>query len=130
MLNWRLEEEQYIHDKLREYKEPFLFCLFKKENNKHLNEFVNNARLEYRQVKLDEMLSEVKQERERIDDLVKDMNNSFEDYMYKLSNRISNNIKPFKVKLSNGVFSPLVQTEIVSIQSEPFKISFIQEKVD
>lgn len=130
MLNWRLEEEQYIHDKLREYKTPFLFCLFKDKGKKHLNEFVINARLEYRRVKLDEMLSEVKQERKRIDALVKDMNNSFEDYMYKLSNRISTNIKPFKVKLSDGVFSPLEQTEIVSIQSEPFRVSFIQEKVD
>ena len=130
MLNWRLEEEQYIHDKLREYKEPFLFCLFKDKGKKHLNEFVNNARLEYRRVKLDEMLSEVKQERERIDSLVEDINNSFEDYMYKLNNRVSNNIKPFKVKVSDGVFSPLEQTEIVSIQSEPFKVSFIQEKVD
>ena len=130
MLNWRLEEEQYIHDKLREYKEPFLFCLFKKENNKHLNEFVNNARLEYRRVKLDEMLSEVKQERERIDSLVEDMNNKFEEYMNKQSNIISKYNKPFKIKFSDGVFSPLEQMEVVSIQGEPFKVSFIQEKVD
>lgn len=129
MLNWRIEEEQYIHNKLKEYKTPFIFCLFKDKGKEHLNKFVDNARLEYRKDKLDSILLEVEKERKKIDNLVNDLNSKFEDYMYKQSNLISRNIKPFKVKISDGEFSPLEQLEVVSIQSEPFKMSFIQEKL-
>lgn len=50
--------------------------------------------------------------------------------MYKQNNVISRYNKPFKIKCSDGEFSSLEQLEVVSIQCEPFKVSFIQEKLD
>ena len=129
MLNWRREEKNYIRERLREYKEPFIFCLFKSDKNDRLNKFVDNVRLEFRRNKLDEILLEVKKERERIDSVVNSINNEFEDYMYKQNNLISKYNKPFKVKISDDVISPLEQLEVVSIQCEPFKVSFLQEKI-
>ena len=134
MLNWRIEEENYITEKLRSYSEPFLFCLFKsdKKKNERLNKFVEKARLEYRQQKLDDILLEVKKERERIDDLVNDMNSKFEDYMYRQNHIISKNIKPFKMEAKpydNYSEPTLSQLEVITIQCEPLKLSFIQEKI-
>lgn len=135
MLNWRIEEEDYIREKLREYKEPFLFCLFKsdKKKNENLNKYVDSARLEYRKSKLDDILLEVKKERERIDKLVNDMNSKFEDYMNKQNHIISKNIKPFRIEAKpydNYSEPTLSQMEVVTIHGEPLKLSFIQEKLE
>ena len=133
MLNWRIEEEHYIREKLRNYKTPFLFCLFKSEKkiNENLNKFVDNARLEYRKNKLDDIMLEVKKERERIDNLINNINSKFEDYMYRQNHIINKNIKPFRIDVNEYDNEPtLSQLEVVTIHTEPFKLSFIQEKID
>ena len=60
------------------------------------------------------------------------LNSKFEDYMCKLSNLISTDIKPFKVEAKNydNLSTPVRESlEIVNIQCEPFRLSFIQEKL-
>ena len=134
MLTWRIEEKNYIREKLKDYKTPFLFCLFQseKKQNKRLNNFVNEARLEYRHNKLDDILVEVEKERQRITELVNDLNNRFNDYMNRQHHIITKNIKPFQMELKpydNYKEPTLSQLEVVTIQCEPLKLSFIQEKL-
>lgn len=137
MLNWRIEEDKYVNKRISEYlnKIPALARIFisEKQMNKNINYISDKARLEYRKNKLDSMLNEVKKERERINDLVDDLNIKFDEYLYKQQDIISKNIKPFKIELKpydNPKEVTLVRLEVVTIQCEPLKLSFIQEKVD
>lgn len=136
MLSWRIEEDKYVNKKINEYlnKIPALARIFisEKQMNKNINYISDKARLEYRRDKLDSMLNEVKEERERINDLVNDLNIKFDDYLHKQQNIISKNIKPFEIKVkpyNNSSKITLEQLEVVTIQCEPLKLSFIQEKV-
>ena len=137
MLNWRLEEREYVSNKVDEYLKniPSLLRIFMsdKQLNKNIDYITEQAKLEYRKKKLDGFLDDVKEERKRIDKLVDDLNNKFDDYMSKQKHIISKNIKPFQIeaKLYDNFTGPtLSQLEVVNIYCEPFKIAFIQENID
>ncbi len=136
MLNWRIEEDKYVNEKINEYlnKIPALARIFisEKQMNKNINYISDKARLEYRRNKLDSMLNELKKERERINDLVDDLNIKFDEYLHKQQDIISKNIKPFKIEVKpydNPKEVTLERLEVVTIQCEPLKLSFIQEKL-
>ena len=137
MLNWRLEEREYVSNKVDEYLKniPSLSRIFMsdKQLNKNINYITEQAELEYRSKKLDGYLDEIKEERKRIDKLVDTLNNKFDDYMSKQKHIISKNIKPFKIEAKpydNFTEPTLSQVEIITIHCEPLKLSFIQENID
>ena len=137
MLNWRLEEREYVSNKVDEYLKniPSLSRIFMsdKQLNKNINYITEQAKLEYRSKKLDGYLDDVKEERKRIDKLVDDLNNKFDDYMSKQKHIISKNIKPFKIEAKpyDNFSEPILsQVEIITIHCEPLKLSFIQENID
>ena len=137
MLNWRLEEREYISNKVDEYLKniPSLTRIFmsNKQLNKNIRYLTEQAKLEYRSQKLDGFLDEVKEERKRIDKLVNDLNNKFDDYMSKQKHIISKNIKPFQIEAKpyDNFSEPILsQLEIITINCEPLKLSFIQENID
>lgn len=136
MLNWEIEEDKYVNKRISEYlnKIPALARIFisEKQMGKNINYISDKARLKYRRNKLDSMLNEVKKERERINDLVDDLNIKFDEYLNKQQDIISKNIKPFKIE-AKPYDGPkevtLERLEVVTITSDPLKLSFIQEKV-
>lgn len=137
MLNWRLDEGEYISNKIDEYLKniPSLTRIFmsNKQLNKNIWYLTEQAKLEYRSQKLDGFLDEVKEERKRIDKLVDDLNNKFDDYINKQKHIVSKNIKPFRIEAKpydNLTEPTLSQLEVVNIYCEPFKIAFIQENID
>lgn len=137
MLNWRLEEREYINKKIDEYLQniPALSRIFMsdKQLNKNINYITEQAKLEYRSQKLDSHLEDVKEERKRINNLINDINDAFNDYLEEQKHLISKNIKPFEMELKpyDNLSEPtLSQLEVVTIHCKPFKIAFIQEKID
>ena len=70
MLNWRLEEKEYVSNKVDEYLKniPSLSRIFisEKQMNKNIKYITEQATLEYRSQKLDAFLDDVKEERKRI----------------------------------------------------------------
>lgn len=137
MLNWRLEEIEYIKIKIDEYLQniPILSRIFMsdKQLNKNINYITEQAKLEYRSQKLDSYLEKLKEERKRINNLINDINNAFNDYLEEQKHLISKNIKPFQIEAKpydNLTEPTLSQLEVVTIYCKPFKIAFIQEKMD
>lgn len=137
MLNWRIEEKEYVDKKIHDYldKMSALARIFisEKQMNKNLNYISDQARLEYRRNKLDSFLDEVQKERDRINNLVDDLNNKFNDYINNQQHSISKNIKPFRVEAKpyDGYSEPtLSKLEVVSIKTEPFELAFVQERID
>ena len=137
MLNWRLEEREYVSNKVDEYLKniPSLTRIFmsNKQLNKNIRYLTEQAKLEYRSKKLDGYLDAVTEERKRIDKLDDTLNNKFDDYMSKQKHIISKNIKPFQIdaKLYDNFTEPtLSQVEIITIHCEPLKLSFIQENIN
>lgn len=138
MINWQEEEKMYIIDKLNDYYErqakmPLGFLISDRKNRKNIEEIKEQAKKEYRYNKLMKYEKEVQEERKKINKLVDEINNEFKQYFNSQKAIISNTYNPFKIECQeykdiNDV--PLKQLEIVSIQCEPFKISFIQEKID
>ena len=137
MLNWIEEEKQYVDKTIEHYlkeqsKMPLSFMISRKTLNKNIEKVKKEAVDRYRYKKLRKYEIEIIEERKRIDNLVNDINNKFGDYMYKLSNLISRDIKPFKMVVKEydnlDVLSPK-KLEKVDIQCESFRLSFIQEKI-
>jgi hypothetical protein len=136
MLNWRLEENQYVEERLKEYRKELnglaLMFMSKKQLNKNIAYITEQAKLNYRATKLDDYLDEIIEERKRIDKLVNDLNNKFDNYMSEQRHIISKNIRPFQMEAKpyDGLSEPtLSQLEVVTIHCEPFKLAFIQEKI-
>ena len=137
MLNWREEEKQYIQEKIGNYyreqsKMPLGFMLSKKANAKNIAKITEKATQEYRYFKLIKYEAQIQEERKRIDNLVTEINDKFDNYLNKQQHIISKNIKPFKIEAkpySNYSEPTLSNLEIVSILCQPFKISFIQERI-
>jgi len=136
MLNWRLEEKQYVEERLKEYRKELnglaLIFMSKKQLNKNIDYITEQAKLNYRAAKLDDYLDEIEEERKRIDKLVNDLNGKFDNYMSNQQHIISKNIRPFQMEAKpyDGLSEPtLSQLEVVTIHCEPFKLAFIQEKV-
>ena len=137
MLNWREEEKQYIQEKIDNYRKeqakmPLGFLLSAKQNSKNIEKITEKATQEYRYFKLIKYEAEIQEERKRIDNLINEINDKFDNYLNEQQHIISRNIKPFKIEAkpySNYSEPTLSNLEIVSILCQPFKISFIQEKL-
>ena len=137
MLNWREEEKQYIQEKIDNYRKeqakmPLGFLLSAKQNSKNIEKITEKATQEYRYFKLIKYEAEIQEERKRIDNLINEINDKFDNYLNEQHHIISRNIKPFKIEAkpySNYSEPTLSNLEIVSILCQPFKISFIQEKL-
>lgn len=136
MLNWRLEENQYVEERLKEYRKELngLARMFMSDRqlNKNIEYITKQAKLEYRSIKLDDYLDEVDKERERIDKLIDDLNNKFNGYINEQKHIISKNIRPFQIEAKpydNFTEPTLSQLEVITIHCEPFKLAFIQEKI-
>ena len=137
MLNWRLEENQYVEERIKEYRKELnvlaLMFMSKKQLNKNIEYVKEQAIKSYRANKLDDYMEEIKEERKRIDDLLNNINNAFNGYLEEQKHLISKNIKPFQMEAKpyDNLSEPtLSQLEVVSIHCKPFKIEFIQEKID
>ena len=135
MLNWRVEEEKYVSKKIDEYldslsKTSILFTS-QRTRNENLKLVEEQARLSYREEKLDSMLDEIRKERERINDLVDDINNKFctylEDKIFLMPSYedklVAINARPYHEQ------NQLVELEVVEIELKPLKIGFIQQKI-
>jgi len=138
MIDWIEEEKQYVDravdNHLKEQsKMPLGFMISRKTLNKNIEKVRKEATDRYRFNKLMKYRGEIETERKRIDKVVEEINNKFNDYLENQNHIISKNIKPFRVEAKpyNGYTEPtLSNLEVVTIQCEPFKLSFIQEKVD
>lgn len=138
MLNWVEEEKQYVDKAVDNYlkeqaKMPLGFMISKKTLNKNIEKIKEKSIQEYRYNKLMKYEAEVQEERKKIKELVNEINDRFNQYFNTQKEIVSNTYKPFKIECKeykdyNDL--PLKQLEIVSIQCEPFKISFIQEKIN
>lgn len=137
MLNWRIEEEDYVKKAIEKYfekanKNPFSFLMSDKTRRKNIQYVTDIARNSYRQKKLEKYEEEIIEERKRIDKVVEELNNKYEEFINNQKFLINDNIKPFNIEAKNySCFNqnPLGILEIVTIQSEPLKLSFIQEKI-
>lgn len=136
MLNWRVEEEKYVETQISEYRQSItalqMMFMSKKTLDKNIIYISQEARLKYRRNKLDTYMEEIEKERKRIDELVDKMNKKFDEYMSNQQHIISKNIKPFRLEAKpydNLSKSILEQLEIVTIQCEPLKLAFLQEKI-
>lgn len=137
MLNWRIEEEIAIKEAIKQYneeqaKKPFSFLISERQERKNI-EFVTKRAIDrYRLHKLEEYEIEIQKEREKIDNLIKELNIRFNKYLHEQGKIISDNVKPIKLKtnlyetLDEATIAPL---EVVTIYCEPFRLSFIQEKL-
>lgn len=134
MLNWKIEEQEYIQKEFEQYYKNLstLQRLFMSErtNKKNLEYIRQNAQLKYRKMKLNKIIDEIQDERKRINKVVNDINNNFNDFLKEQNCIIQEKIKPFEIK-SNEVTNPneLTPIEIIYIYSEPFKMGFMQEKI-
>lgn len=134
MLNWKIEEQEYIQEEFEQYYKNLstLQRLFMSErtNKKNLEYIRQNAQLEYRKMKLNKIIDEIQDERKRINKVVDDINNNFNDFLKEQNCIIQEKTKAFEIK-SNEVTSPTEVTpmEIIYIYSEPFKMGFMQEKI-
>mgnify|MGYP003297345793 CR=1 FL=1 len=137
MIDWIEEEKQYVNRAVDNYlkeqsKMPLGFMISRKTLNKNIEKVKKEATDRYRFDKLMKYRGEIEIERKRIDKVVEEINNKFNDYLESQKDIISKNIKPFKIiaKLyDNPKEVTLERLEVVTIQCEPFKLSFIQEKV-
>lgn len=137
MIDWIEEEKQYVDRAVDNYlkeqsKMPLGFMISRKTLNKNIEKVKKEATDRYRFDKLMKYRGEIETERKRIDKVVEEINNKFNDYLESQKDMISKNIKPFKIEVKtydNLKEVTLEQLEVVTIQCEPFKLSFIQEKV-
>lgn len=139
MLNWRIEEEDYIKKAIDNYfkeenKNPFSFLMSDKTRRKNIQYVTDKARERYRQEKLEKYEEEIKEERKRIDKIVKFINDKFETYIKGIKEQINHKIRPFKLEVEeydNRYSEPIsIQSlEKVTIKCEDFKIAFIQERI-
>ncbi len=137
MLNWRIEEEEYIKKAKNKYyeeeiKNPFSFLMSDKTRRKNIQYVTDKARERYRQEKLEKYEEEIIEERKRIDKVVEEINNKYGEFIKEQKNLISANVKPFNIRVNEYDYfnqNPVGSLEVITIQSEPFKISFIQEKM-
>lgn len=137
MIDWIKEEKQYIDRAVDDYlkeqsKMPLGFMISRKTLNKNIEKVKKEATDRYRFDKLMKYRGEVETERKRIDKVVEEINNKFNDYLERQNHIISKNIKPFKIEArpyDNYTEPTLSNLEVVTIQCEPLRLSFIQEKV-
>ena len=137
MLNWRLEEREYVEKKIEEYYKSITalqrIFISEKQMNKNINYITKQAELSYRERKLNDYIDEIKEERKRIEKVVEDLNNKLNEYLEEQKALIGKEIETFEIeaKPCNNFTEPtLIRTEVVTIHIKPMKLSFIQEKID
>lgn len=137
MLNWRREEEEYIDKSVKNYINNLsgwsMIFMSEKDYKRNIEYVKRQARDSYRERKLDDYLNEVKEERKRIDALINEINVKFNEFLDNQQHIIDNEIKPFELKVveSSSPFAPVEsELEVVRIECKPFKLAFIQEKID
>ena len=133
MLNWRLEEKEYINKKIKAYhdNQTTLSLMFtsEKQELKNIEDIKERAMLRYRENKLDSFLYEIQKERERIDDLVKELNEKIEKELKETYMNIDKEIKPIEIKVRDIDDLCGTPMEIVTIQITPKILHFMQEKI-
>ena len=137
MLNWRLEEREYVGEKIDEYYKSISglqrIFISEKQMNKNINYITEQARLEYRSKKLDGFLDEVNEERKRIEKAVEDLNNKLNEYLEEQKALIEKEVEPFEIEVKpydNFTEPTLRRIELVTIHLKPMKVCFVQEKID
>ena len=134
MLNWRVEEEKYVRKKKDEYLDSLssLNILFTSQKTRHENLLLieERARMSYREQKLDSMLDEIRKERDRINDLVHDINNKFSNNLQEQMCIINEKIKPLEINVRPyHDYTQIDELEVVEIELKPLKIYFVQQKI-
>jgi len=136
MLDWKEEEKQYIEKAVDSYlkeqnKMPLGFMISKKTLSKNIKKVKQRATDRYREDKLHRYRAEIEIERKRIDEAVEEINKRFNGYLKSIECNINANIKPFKLEANEYEFgcTPTADMEVITINCEPFKISFLQEKI-
>lgn len=137
MLNWRLEEREYVGKKIEEYYKSISafqrIFISEKQMNKNINYITEQAKLSYRERKLNDYIDEIKEERKRIEKVVEDLNNKLNEYLEEQKALIGKEVEPFEIKAKpygNFTEPTLKRMEVVTIHIKPMKLSFIQEKID
>ena len=137
MLNWRLEEREYVGKKIEEYYKSITalqrIFISEKQMNKNINYITEQAELSYRERKLNDYINEIKEERKRIEKVVEDLNNKLNEYLEEQKALIGKEVEPFEIEVKpydNFTEPTLRRTEVVTIHIKPMKLSFIQEKID
>ena len=137
MLNWRLEEREYVGKKIEEYYKSITalqrIFISEKQMNKNINYITEQAELSYRERKLNDYIDEIKEERKRIEKVVEDLNNKLNEYLEEQKALIGKEIEPFEIEAKpydNFTEPTLRRKEVVTIHIKPMKLSFIQEKID
>ena len=137
MLNWRLEEREYVGKKIEEYYKSITalqrIFISEKQMNKNINYITEQAELSYREIKLNDYIDEIKEERKRIEKVVEDLNNKLNEYLEEQKALIGKEVEPFEIEAKpydNFTEPTLRRTEVVTIHIKPMKLSFIQEKID
>lgn len=137
MLNWRLEEREYVGGKVDEYYKSISglqrIFISEKQMNKNIDYITEQARLEYRSKKLDGFLDEVNEERKRIEKAVEDLNNKLNKYLEEQKALIEKEVEPFEIEVKpydNFTEQTLRRIELVTIHLKPMKVCFAQEKID
>lgn len=139
MLDWLEEEKQYVNKAVDNYlKEqsamPLGFMISRKTLNNNIEEVKKEATDRYRFDKLMKYRGEIETERKRIDTVVEEINNKFNEYLNSVKNNVNKNIKPFKLDVKEytnlDIIGSTTLLETVTIQCEPFRIAFVQEKLE
>lgn len=135
MIDWKLEEKRFIDEKVSNYRKSLstlsLILMSDKQLNKNIENVKIEAMLQFRRKKLNDLVEIVKEERKRIDKTIEQINERFLEYLESQKALISKEIKPIQIKLTN--YDDIENAkfyEIVDIYLEPFKIGFIQERLD
>lgn len=135
MLNWRLEEQQYVDEQMEKWREQYwkgIGCLFisEKKYQKLKQEEEEEVRKSFRIAKLDNYFYEIVKERQRIDNIIENLNKQFDEYLIDIGGFVKNNIKSIEVKVVDyNMPCELTPMEFVDIQLKPLKVSFLQEKI-
>lgn len=135
MLNWKLEEDEFVRKKSLEYYEKlgwlYKAITSKRKLHKEMEEVRKDIRLKYRAKKLNAFDKEIKMERDRINDLVDKINFKFNDFIRENKGLIDNKIVPFKLKVEpyDGEFLRPEPLECVTIYFKPMAVAFLQERL-
>ena len=138
MLDWFEEEKQYVNKAVDNYlkeqsKMPLGFMISRKTLNKNIEKVKKEATDRYRFDKLMKYRGEIETERKRIDKVVEEINNKFNGYLNLVKNNVNKNIKPFKLEAKEYTNLETIGSttlETITIQCEPFRIAFVQEKLE
>lgn len=128
----KITEEDYVDEKIAKFNDNFrlMHGSFVHAHRKDIENVIKDAKLEYRSYEISRLKSEIKEERHRIDELVKQINFRFNEFLRKNQMVIDNEKKAFDMKVK-PYEQPQIPTlfETVIIRFEPMAVTFIQEMI-